>query len=397
MKSLDSLLLSDIATRRVLGVTRDCPVGAAARRMGETRVSCLVVMDATTPCGIITERDLVRLLHRRPVPGALISDVVRSPVVTAAMDLDFRSAYALLRRHGIRHLVAVDGVGALAGLASVTDFRLHLTLDGFRKIDDLTTFLDPVASYLAPESTLAEALERMVCEPCAYVVVVNHGKALGILTERDVPLLLAAGVEPADVQIHEVMSTPVHGVSLGATAAEASARMAKLRIRHIAVVGSGQQLIGMVSQDALMDRIAIQIYDQDAPPVVRIPGVAEPVGLPPSHVLETTAVFAWVYDAWNDRLHCSPHMATLLGYPDRWRPAGFAGWVELIHPDDRGKLPKHLQVARATTDDRLHETECRLLKRNDAELLVRIRSRATCRDQAGCALEVVAMIAVAVT
>ena len=393
MKTLDSLLLSDIATRRVLGVTGDCPIAAAARRMGETRVSCLVVMDGAAPCGIITERDLVRLLHHRPAPGALVGDVVRLPVVTAPLHLDFRSAYALLRRHGIRHLVAVGHDGALAGVATATDFRVHLGTDGFREMDELTACLDPVTPTLPPDATLAEALEHMVREPWDYVLVMKDEKPLGILTERDIPLLLAAEVAPEDVQLHEVMSTPVHWVAPESTVREASARMAKLRIRHIAVVGHAQRLIGMLSQDTLMEKIGIAIFDEGMAAEERGSGPNPALHPELDGVMEATAVFAWTYDAVSDRFRCSPNAAALLGHPDKWSPAGFSDWIAMLDPDDRVRLPEHLQTARAAADDRVYETECRLLKPDGTLLPTRIRSRVTRRDHDGRALEVVAVIA----
>lgn len=395
MKTLDSLLLSDITTRRVLGITGDCPVNVAARRMGETRISCLVVMDGVLPCGIITERDLVRMLYLQTAPSTPVGEVMRIPVITAPLDLEFRSAYALLRQHGIRHLIAVEADGSLAGVATATDFRLHLGRDGFREIDDLSSFLDPVTAALPPDASLAEALEHMAREAWDYVLIVKNDKPLGILTERDVPLLLAAEVKPAEVTLHEVMSTPVHCIAPGASVAEAAARMAKLRIRHIAVIGSGQRLIGALSQDALIEKLGIEIFDEGALQRKEDVKIQDHQELELRRVLEATGVFAWAYDAQGDCLQLGPNTWSLLGYGGNWRPAGLAGWNGLIHPDDRSRLPSHLRVARALADDRLRETECRLRKSDGTWLPVRIRSRVTRRDGGGRALEVVATIATA--
>jgi CBS domain-containing protein len=393
MKSLDTLLLSDITTRRVLGVTGDCPMTAAARRMGETRVSCLVVMEGTMPCGIITERDLVRLLHRRPRPGLLVADIAKMPVVTAPVDLDFRSAYVLVRQRGIRHLIAVNHDGTLAGVATATDFRLRLGLDGFREITDSAAFLDPFTATLPPEALLAEALEHMVQTPWDYVLVVKGEKPLGILTERDIPLLLAADVQPDQVSLHEVMSTPVHSIPPGATVAEASARMAKLRIRHVAVVGGTQRLIGMISQDALMEKLGIEIFHEIPAACAVTAGGRNDAAIDPALVLEATGMCTCQYDAVADRLWWSRNAPTVLRCVADGPPTALAGWTAMIHPEDRHGLPSHLRIARVHSDDHLQEVECRLRTRDNTWQRVRIRSRATRRDEQGCVLEVVATLA----
>lgn len=389
MKTLDSLMLADITSRRVLGITGDCPIAAAARRMGETRVSCLVVMEDVIPRGIITERDLVRLLHRGPKPGMLVGDFAKMPVVTAPVDLDFRSAYGLLRRHGIRHLIAVDHDGSLAGVATTTDFRLRLGLDGFREINDSITFLDPETAILPPEASLAEALERMVRESWDYVLVVNGTKPLGILTERDIPLLLAAEVRPGEVALHEVMSTPVHFITPGATVAEASARMAKLHIRHIAVVGNTHRLIGMISQDALMEKLGIEIFHEKTPNNTADARQRDDSAIDLARVLEATGTCSWQYDAPTDRLLWSPNGSTVLRCSSEGPPSALTGWLAMVHPDDRERLPSHLRVPQAKADDRPRETECRFRTENGTWQRVRIRSRVTRQDDQGRAVEVV--------
>lgn len=389
MKTLDSLLLADIVTRRVLGVGPDCPLVAAARRMGEMRISCLVVLNGESPTGIITEKDLVQLLSRRPHTGTLVGDVVRSPIVTAPSDLDFRSAYGLLRRHGIRHLIAIDANGALAGVATTTDFRLHLGLDRLHHSLDLGATSDPVMSLLPRDASLAEALEQMTRDHGGYVLIAENGKPLGILTERDIPLLLAAEIDPGEVKLHEVMSTPVHTIPSTATPAEAAARMAKLRIRHVAVIDENHHLKGMLSQDGLMEKLGIELFDGDRQP----PKITPPNDiLPLADILDHTQTAALYYDASADRMRLTAPLQRLLGYAEEWQPDGLAGWLALTHPDDRSALPEYLRLPDASLSPRIHEESCRLHAANGEWLRFRLRS-ATRPTADGRAHEVLATLA----
>lgn len=373
MKTLDSLRLADIVTRPVLGVQLDCPLVSAARRMGEMRVSCLVAMDGETPSGIITERDLVSLLSRRPRAGASVGDIIRSPIITAPADLDFRSAYSLLRQHGIRHLIAIDPGGALAGVATATDFRVHLGLDRFHHFGHLDAVMDPAVSTLPRSVTLAEALEQMTSSHLGYVLITENGKPLGILTERDIPLLLAAEIEPGDVKLHEVMSTPVHTIPSSTTPAEAAARMAKLRIRHIAVIDDSHQVVGMLSQDGLMEKLGIAVFDTRPEPVDRRPAND---AMAIADILARTQTAALRYAPQTDTLSVTPPLQTLLGHPGDWHPIGLAGWLALIHPDDLDILPGYLRMQDAAGDTQVHEVSCRLRAASGEWLPFRIRSAA---------------------
>lgn len=373
MKTLDSLRLTDIVTRHVLGVGPDSPLLAAARRMGEMRVSCIVVLDGELPTGIITEKDLVQLLSRRPRSGMRVGDVIRSPIVTAPADVDVRTAYGLLRRHGIRHLIAVDANGGLAGVATTTDFRLHLGLDRLHRSVDLDACLDPAMSLLARDASLAEALEQMMRDHKGYVLIAENGKPLGILTERDIPLLLAAEVDPGEVRLHEAMSTPVHTILRTATLAEAIARMAKLRIRHIAVIDENHFLTGMLSQDSLMETLGIDLFGGHYQPPEIMP---EKPDDPIRDILEHTETAALSYDASGDRMRITSPLQRLLGYPENWQPDGLAGWLALIHPDDQNVLPEYLRLQNGAASRNVHEESCRLRTVNGEWLRVRIRSTA---------------------
>lgn len=389
MKTLESLLLADIVTRRVLGVAADCPLVAAARRMGEMRISCLVVLNGEVPTGIITERDLVHMFSRGPHAGTLVGEVIRSPIVTAPSNLDFRSAFGLLRQHGIRHLVAIDASGALAGVATATDFRLHLGLDRLHHSMDLNATLDPVLSLLPKDASLAEALEQMTRDRRGYVLIADNGKPLGILTERDIPLLLAAEIDPGDVKLHEAMSTPVHTIAVTATPGEAAARMAKLRIRHIAVIDENHHLKGMLSQDGLMEKLGIELFDRNSQTPDSIPPND---AFPVAAVLDHTQTAALHYDASADRMRLTSPLQRLLGYAEEWQPDGLAGWLALTHPDDRSALPDYLRLPDAAPNPRIREESCRLHTTHGEWLTFRLRSTARLTPD-GRAHEVVATLA----
>jgi CBS domain-containing protein len=75
-------------------------------------------------------------------------------------------------------------------------------------------------------------------EGCA--IVLRDGKPLGIVTERDVTLKVAAkGLDPRSVKIAEIMSTPLITVDPDADLMEAAKIMKQHNIWRLAVVREG--------------------------------------------------------------------------------------------------------------------------------------------------------------
>ena len=139
MIGIQNLKLIDIVSRDVCLIAPDCTLGAAAGQMAEDHRSCLIITaDGVHPLGIVTERDVVRLLHQRQPPETPISAVMTAPVKTAPADADFRTVYALLHSSdGFVTCWRSNERQEIIGVASESDVRAHLGLDFFRRCDNL--------------------------------------------------------------------------------------------------------------------------------------------------------------------------------------------------------------------------------------------------------------------
>jgi CBS domain-containing protein len=114
----------------------DEPVARALRRMRELAIGSMIVVDADrVPLGILTLRDVVDRIVMEP--GALDAPIgrVMSPrPVTLSLDSTAYSAALAMIRHGVRHIVLVDGA-RLAGVVSERDlFGLQST--GIRHLSE---------------------------------------------------------------------------------------------------------------------------------------------------------------------------------------------------------------------------------------------------------------------
>ncbi len=265
MPPVIDLTLADIMSRVVRSVSPDCALSEAARLMAEARISSLLVMDGTTPVGILTERDLLRLLHDRADPETAIAEAMSTPVVTASAMLDFATAYRLSLNQQVRHLVAVDGAGLVVGIVSETDFRRHLGARFLEQIDDLKSVMERERPFLAPDTPLADALGLMLRQRASYALVVEDQRPLGILTERDLPRLLVDGFGSRTdrTRLREVMHAPVRTVSQHLPVPEAAHLMQEQRLRHLAVVDDAGRVLGVVTRHNLMERISANLTREE--------------------------------------------------------------------------------------------------------------------------------------
>lgn len=97
-------------------------------------------------------------------------------------------------------------------------------------------------------TSIQEIAETMVAERVSAVILVDAGRPVGILTERDLARQvcakdLKASKTPATV----LMSAPVVTVDVGSTMQDAAELMVKNGVRHLAVQNGKHKLVGMVT------------------------------------------------------------------------------------------------------------------------------------------------------
>lgn len=256
MTSINDLTLADIMSTRVHTLRPDQTLDEALDLMAAERVSCLTVLRDDQPVGILTEQDVVRLINAATPLQTPVGRLMTTPAVTADSRLDFRTAYHLLLGHRIRHLIVVDEQARLSGIVSETDFRSHLGLDLFRITQNLRSAMETHFAALPQETSLRQVIRRMAEAKCDFVLAMRQdGHPCGIITERDIPRLLARRLDIGSVRLQEVMSRPVQTVSMHDSLATAADLMTRQRTRHMAVVDEQEQIVGVLSQHRLLERL----------------------------------------------------------------------------------------------------------------------------------------------
>ncbi|MGZ6994913.1 MAG: citrate synthase [Acidimicrobiia bacterium] len=108
-----------------------------------------------------------------------------------------------------------------------------------------------------PDEKVAEAAARMREQRVGSVVVVDDGRPAGILTERDLVRIAAAGVDTGTATVREWMTPNPDSVAPDVEAVTAFASLAQHGYRHIPVVAD-DEVVGIVSMRDLMRIAQIQ-------------------------------------------------------------------------------------------------------------------------------------------
>jgi len=122
---MKEILIETLMTRGVRSIAPDACLSDALAIMREHKCSCIVVTESDEPIGIITERDIIRMLADTGTAANLLSkrvtEAMTSPVVSVNEKDDIFESLVISRAEGIRHLPVVDSDGQLTGMVTQSD------------------------------------------------------------------------------------------------------------------------------------------------------------------------------------------------------------------------------------------------------------------------------------
>ena len=108
---------------------------------------------------------------------------------------------------------------------------------------------------ISPTATVFEAIQMMAEKNIGALLVMENGKLVGIISERDYTRKVALkGKSSKETPVREILSGRVFSVTSHHTVEECMRLMTEHRVRHLPVVDNGQ-VIGVISIGDLVNWI----------------------------------------------------------------------------------------------------------------------------------------------
>ena len=108
------MAVADVMSLRVVKVAPDDPVRIAVARMLEENIGSVAVCEGERLVGILTERDVLRLAGEGPEFAEVkVGDVMTRRLLTISPDDDVLAAAQLMSERRVRHLPVVQGENLL--------------------------------------------------------------------------------------------------------------------------------------------------------------------------------------------------------------------------------------------------------------------------------------------
>jgi CBS domain-containing protein len=138
------MLINQICSKQVVTIQKDQTLVEAARRMRESHVRDLVVVEdkagTLVPIGMLTDRDIVVGVVAADIDrfhSVLVGDVMSFELITARQDESLTDVLERMGTWGIRHIPVVGASGELTGLLSFDDIICLIT----SQMRDLATLI----------------------------------------------------------------------------------------------------------------------------------------------------------------------------------------------------------------------------------------------------------------
>lgn len=266
LDDLTGLLARDVMQVGVVSIDRKEPVQKAVALLIERNISGLPVTDKGRLTGMLSEKDLLRLLYEGQYLPGLVEDYMTSPVTSFDVEDRLSTIHEYLGEHSFRR-VPILYQGRLAGMITRADL-VRVVKERFRSLADGTGLNDPDELLaedamkfglltLYPDDPLYDAMDLIARHHVTGLPIVDRGmNLLGIITEKDVLRSLAAP-EAIEAPVRTFMTRDVVTFGRKADLCQICACLIENDFHRVPIL-DGTRLVGIISRsDILRHRASV--------------------------------------------------------------------------------------------------------------------------------------------
>lgn len=236
----------------------------------------------------------------------------------------------------------------------------------------LSDIANPDVLTVTADTPLATVVRLFAEKRVSAIVVVEHTKPIGIITERDVPRLMLSHDAPETIPVSAVMSSPLRSIGIDVSVAEAARIMDESPTRHLVLVDEDGRVAGTLSQHRMLERLSTVLMEEGHA------WLTTQLDL----VQETTGVGTWEFDHSSRTLSSTPALSHLLGLKKPAGPGPLADLLARLDPEDQPRIEQAFTSVRPRTEAGFSQ-DCRVRGLNDRVRWLSLRGRVVERDASG--------------
>ncbi len=216
----------------------------------------VIVKDNNMPVGILTERDIVEIVCNGVDLNSPVIRYAKKNLITTQCTKTIGYALNLMVSNNIRRIVVTDESGTLIGIITLQDIIKHLEDDFYRSTLKIRHIIEKNQKliYVNQDDLLNTAMRLMIENKVSAIPIIEKGRAVGIITEKDI-LRIAKNCVLSNDPVSKFMSKPVITIKLDDPITYAVEIMNKKNIRKVVVVNSEGIAVSMVTQRDLLQNL----------------------------------------------------------------------------------------------------------------------------------------------
>lgn len=232
--------------------------------------TCLLVMKGNELVGLITQRDLVRLIAQKiNVQECTIEEVMTRNVITLK-ESECNSIFAVInffRQHQIRHLPIINDSGEVRGLITPSSLRQVISGTDLLQLRHVEEVMISPSPFVEGNQSLRRITELITNDRVSAIIIGRQDPSKsvlipqGIITESDLVRFQGLELDFEKVSGETVMSQPCLTISPKATLWEAHQMMKEHHIQHLTVIDHDGNLVGLLTQNIILQNLdPLELY-----------------------------------------------------------------------------------------------------------------------------------------
>lgn len=267
---MDNIRVESIASAIAVTMSHDVSIYKALNTMRHYAIGSIVIVDANShPVGIFTERDALRSVSQEQWETTTLGEVMSKGVLSALGSLYLHDAYAMMEQHGYHRLVIVDEDGKYIGVVSEGDFLRHLGFDHLTTMARVEDAMSDAPLCVGVDLSLSEVVTMMRSQRKEYVVVLEAGKPIRVIAEREVITHCLASGEDHYALVGDLDPLPPKLISPATPLHEAAVMMKQHGVHQLVVVNEEDIMVGILDRHDILKalqgayyKFLIRIIDQ---------------------------------------------------------------------------------------------------------------------------------------